>query len=314
MSKKAIRLIIWVFILAAANVLVAFWEPGRQNLNFDPTAYAVTDTSAYVSMSFTFNAQQNRIERTTNGWELNNRYKVDRNLLRVFQSVMQQIRIKRKLGETELTELTQRLKNDGTRVDLTLNEGKLIFHILGNEMMTKTYALSEDLSEGFEVEIPGYNDYLGSIFALKTSQWRDRTIFSGNWRTIQSLAIDYSSDKYGDLEIWFEDDFFKVKGVNAIDSNQVVGYFEQFQYLQANEMIEKGAYERYDSLTETTPFLKMKINDIKLEESYEITIFPPLENEKILLVTDNKGNMMVFDENRIQNYFAQPQDFIYQPQ
>jgi hypothetical protein len=313
MTKRSKILLPLIALLLAANLFFWFRDPSRQSLDFDPMAFAVEDTASLSSITFEKTGLSSLLEKSESGWTVNSEFPVDANLLRVFKSVMTQLRVKRQISDQELQSLVSRIRNEGTEVSITSNDGKLLFTVLGNETKTRTYFITADSETGYEVEIPGYSDYIGGIFNLQPNQWRDRLIFSGNWRTIQSLTIDYTNEQYGDLDIRFEGDFFTVKGVQELDSNQVVGFFDQFSYLQANEIITGTNYPRYDSLKETAPFLTMNIDDIKLPDTYQLKIFPPLEGESVLLVTDNKGEMMVFSENRIQNFFAQPQDFIYQP-
>ena len=312
MTKRSKYLLPTIVILLAANLFFWFRDSSKQSLDFDPRAFAVTDTAKVNIIAFKRTGKSSLLQKKDSGWILNEEYPVDGNLLRVFKSVMTRLRVKRKISEQELQDILQRVEEDGTEVSITLNEGKLLFTVIGNETRTRTYFVSADRQSGYEVEIPGYSEYIGGIFTLQPNQWRDRLIFNGNWRTIQSLTIDYSNEQYGDLDIRFKGDFFEVKGVEELDSSQVVGFFDQFSYLQANEIITGTDFPRYDSLKDTAPFLTMTINDIKLPENYQLEIFPPLEGESVLLVTDNKDEMMVFSENRIQNFFAQPQDFIYQ--
>jgi hypothetical protein len=305
-------LIVLIIVLAIINLGLYLWEPGSQSLTFNPQKFQINDTSSVENISFTSNSNEIEISRTSSGWKLNDSLVPDKSILRVFLSVMSRVSIRRILNSNEYEELASRLPVSGINVRIRHDNGTSEFEVLGSRNLTQTYFIGKENNTAYEVEIPGYSDYLGGIFNLTKDQWRDRRVFSGNWRTIQSIELDYAKEQYDDLKIYFEGDFFKVEGLNEIDSNQVVAYFDQFLNLQANEMIALENYPEFDSLVNTPHFLKMTIDDINLPSSLILNVYPPVDNGSILLVTANNGSSMVFDRKRLENFFAQPVDFQYQ--
>jgi len=310
---KSKGLIILIIVLAIVNLGLYVWEPGGdQSLSFNPEKFQISDTSRVENIRFNSTGKDVEISRTSAGWKLNDSFFADKSILSVFLSVMSRVSIRRKLNSNEYEELEKRLPVSGISVIITEGSEISEFEVLGSRNLTQTYFFDKENETAFEVEIPGYSDYLGGIFNLTKDQWRDRRVFSGNWRTIQSIELDYAKEQYTDLKIYFEGDFFKVEGLNEIDSNQVVAYFDQFVNLQANEMISLENYPQFDSLVNTQHFLMMTIDDINLQSSLVLNVYPPIDNGSILLVTANNGNHMVFDRKRLENFFAQPVDFQYQ--
>ena len=49
-----------------------------------------------------------------------------------------------------------------------------------------------DENQPMIVNIPGYESYVAGIFEIPTNDWRDRTIFSTNYRTLQKLEVQYA--------------------------------------------------------------------------------------------------------------------------
>ncbi len=309
---KSKGLIVLIIVLVIVNLGLYIWEPGKQSLSFNPGKFQISDTSSVENIRFFSTGKNIEISRTSSGWKLNDSLAADKSILRVFLSVMSRVSIRRKLNSNEYEELEKRLPESGINVSISQRSEINEFEVLGSRNLTQTYFFDRENESAFEVEIPGYSDYLGGIFNLTKDQWRDRMVFSGNWRTIQSIELDYTKDQYTDLKIYFEGDFFKVEGLNEIDSNQVVAYFDQFINLQANEMIALENYPEFDSLVNTQHFLRITIDDINLQSSLILNVYPPIENGSILLVTANNGNFMVFDRKRLENFFAQPVDFRYQ--
>mgnify|MGYP007000382956 len=140
--------------------------------------------------------------------------------------------------------------------------------------------------EVYQVNIPGYQDFLASIYKLKLDQWRNRLVFKGNWRTIQKIEVVYPEKSDKNLVIRFEETFYKVDGLKEIDSSAVVTYLNQFEYLQANERISLGFSSAYDSLSQTVPEMIISISDIKYKLPIEIKIFPELPGQSIRLIMD----------------------------
>ena len=137
-------------------------------------------------------------------------------------------------------------------------------------------------------------------------QWRNRTVFDGSWRTIQELNL---TSKGQELTIKFNSQFFEVVGVSEIDSSGVVDYLNQFQLLQANEMISIGRFPDLDSLKTTIPVAILTIDDIKNSGETVFRIYPNLSGQSYQLVTKNDKTLMVFDRKRIQSLLKFNEDF-----
>jgi hypothetical protein len=294
MEKKNKVLFAVVLLVLIANVIL-FFLPGKgSKTNFDEGMFAVSDTASLQTIQLTFQKKTIDLSRSDNGWELNGRYKMDEGLRRLLFSIMQRVRVKRPLHVAV---------EDGVKVKLN-NE---LFTVSGNATQTKTYFTKDGKS--YEVEIPGYRDYLAGIFELNADQWRDRLVYNGSWRTIQRVSVDYLSADERDFEIAFNEQFFTVSGVNELDSGRVVDYLNQFQYLQANERISRGRFTRYDSLAETQPLVKINLESINYATPESLFIYPSIGKEAFHLVKNGVGELVIFDRKRLNNILLSKDDF-----
>ena len=159
------------------------------------------------------------------------------------------------------------------------------------------------------MEIPGYNNYISGIFELTENQWRDRVLFSTTWRSLQSLNIDYIESEE-DLDIFFDEKFLTVKGVNKLDTTSLMDYIGQYQYFQINDFLEKGKYKKYDSLFQTKHMAVVTINDIDTSKNRKLEVYPLMEGENFYLLTDEKEEMMVIDRKRMENILSKKAQFI----
>ncbi len=305
MKRKNIILLSIIIVLIFANILLLIDSPVTSSMDYDPTLFAIEDTTLINEIQISSTGRDINMKRV-NGWILNDKYPSDPNVLRLFKAVSQRVRIVRKLSVQEVEDLNdQRFIGD---VNVLIDDSDLTYGVYGNAMATKTFFLLG--KEGFEVEIPGYTDFVGAVYQLTEDQWRDRLIFNGNWRSIQKILIDYEGTS-SDLTITFKESFFEVEGIEELDSNFVVSYLNEYEYLQANERISKGRFPKYDSLSQTEVFTWILVDDIKYREPLTIRIFPKLPNERVRLVLDPEGEMTVFEENRIQNLLKTPVEFRY---
>jgi hypothetical protein len=310
MDRKNQILVVICVLLLSANAWLFFSDSSDIQQNFDPQLFTVADTVSIREIRLESSSFTNHLSRDSD-WQLNEQFDVDPVFIRILLNVLHSIEVARPLSDEVLNEIKS--SSELIKVYVAGDESKLFF-IAGNPSRTETYLMTEDLSEGYLAEIPGYTDYLGSIFELSTQQWRDRVIFNGNWRSIQKLELDYTSETLEDLVIRFDRDFYQVDGVARMDSNAVVSYLNLFENLQANERIELSSLPVMDSLSRTKPMAVMKIEDIYFEEPRVLKVFPVVARESFQLVLDPNNEAAIFDRNRLSRLLAVPADFEYQEQ
>ena len=155
--------------------------------------------------------------------------------------------------------------------------------------------------------MPGYRDNVVEIFQLHPDQRRDRLVFDGSWRTIQSLQISYP--QADDLEIAFDEKFFLINGRAPSDSSALIDYVNQFQFFQVNEMISTGRFPLFDSLSKTEPIATVIIDDINLQDPFKLFIYPKEANQPYHLVKDAQNQLMVLDAQRVRNILVDAKVF-----
>jgi len=247
---------------------------------------------------FLFHNQEDttKIEKTANGWVVNDQYRADERFLNTLFSIIERIESGRKFdGWNEEVA-------GAVEIGMGADAGYR-FQLATNPTKTKSFFIAEGVVT--EVSVPGYRDNVVDIFLLHPDQWRDRLVIDASWRSIQKLTV---SEAVENLTLTFDDKFFLINGQPAQDSSAVVDYLNQFQYFEANEMISPGRFPKFDSLAKTTPTATVEIDDIKLDKPMLLNIFPKLDNQAYHLVTNENG-MMVIDAARVQQFLASVRDF-----
>ncbi|MFY0689981.1 MAG: hypothetical protein JXQ90_22610 [Cyclobacteriaceae bacterium] len=292
MKSKNLILLSLLVISILINAFLVVWEPGTTKLDFDTTYFSVSDTSDIQSIEISKNGVEVVTLQKKEGWRITQQDRADTDMLRVIKEVIRRQRILRRITGNAAEKLLQETEN-AIYVSIQADKQRS-FQMLSNNTKTKTYFITD--GEVYEMGVPGYSDYIGGIYELTPNQWKDREIFDGNWRTIQNLTINKGTSEM--VKLKFQEAFFLVNDTEKVDSAAVVEYLQQFQGLKANERISKGQFERYDSLLASGPEYTIEIDDIKIKQPKVLNLYPKLSGETIRLITDQRGEMMVFADNR----------------
>jgi len=289
MDRKTKRWLVVIGLLVVANVAVYFSGKSGGGVRFDEAQFAVRDTASVTSISI--GDVQLRKETT---WMVG-QYPADPTFVDHLLNVLLRVRVKKPVGE---------MSAEGA-VAITVNDRA--FHFKPNDTKTRTYFIEE--GQGYEMEIPGFSDYVGGIFELASDQWRNRLVYNGSWRTIQLLTLDYTATDADDFEIRFEKDFFKIDGIASQDTTRMMDYLNQFQYFQANERLSPGRVPYLDSLARTKPLAVLTIDDIQIDQPIRFTIFPRRPQDGFHLMLDPNGEMIVVDMQRAGMILMRKEEF-----
>ncbi|MGY8978357.1 MAG: hypothetical protein ACKVLJ_09420 [Cytophagales bacterium] len=295
-------------LLIILNLWLFNLKPALVSLNFDPDLFMIRDTTQIEKFQFHSKILDHYFSRQE-GWKINNKFPSDPNLRKMLFTVSKRVKVSRALTGNEKEQLLRRNEEMGTSVILTVDGDERSYSVVGNANKTKTYFIENQ--EVYQVDIPGYQDFLASIYELKRDQWRDRLVFNGNWRTIQKMEVIYPEKSDKNLLIRFKETFYEVDDLTQIDSSAVVAYLNQFEYMQANERISFGFSPAYDSLAQTPPEVIISLLDIKYKLPREIRIFPQLPGQNIRLIMDQDDELMIFESKRILPYFKSRLDFAF---
>lgn len=298
-AKKNKWLFVVLVVVIIANIGFLMLPDKGSSISFREDLFRVSDTSAVERIILGKGANEVVLLRQNNDWVLNESKSTDQGLVRMLLSILNHVTVTKPVS----VDVRERLP-----VSIRFEDGRILyFEVFGNAMKTKTYFSAD--GQAYEVEIPGYRDYLAGIFELKADQWRDRVIFDGSWRTIQRLRLDYSDNDENDFEILFNEKFFQVAGIPRMDSSSVVEYLNEFQNWKANERLSKGRMPRYDSLAKTDPYARLAIESINYTTDHVFSIYAPIKNDGFVLVTNQDGEMMVIDRKRISRILLKKEDF-----
>ncbi len=301
------KLLIFLLGLIIVSLTLSLTSGIKSNSNFRVDLFRVSDTSLIQSIKID-NKQQVEINRSGNSWSINNKYGINRNLKNVLLAVLNQINVRRPVSKIQQEEIAEQLRLS-TQIVVTLGERTIEFFAGGNAARTQSYFMIKGEDQPYIVEIPGYRNYISGIFELTEMQWRERTLFSSNWRSLQDLKISYPGHPDNNVNIYFEEDFFKIDRVAAMDTLKLMTYLSNYEFFEANEFIPSGFSSSYDSLAQTSPLAVIELNEINRDKNQQLSVFPKLENDNYMLTLNKGGELSLVDYARIIRLLSQPKDF-----
>lgn len=300
------KLIILLVALIGISLILGLSSGKKRSPNFRTDKFSLADTANLQSVRID-GENEVLIERTEGRWRVNGKYNVNSNLKNVLLAVINQVAVRRPVSKIQQEEIAAKL-SDATKVTLGLSGETRVFYAGGNSARTQSYFMEEGTGEPYVVEIPGYRNYISGIFNLTEQQWRDRTLFNTHWRSLQRLTVTYPDNPQSDLNISFEEEFFKVEGVQRMDTTSLMSYLSGYEFFEANEFIPRGFSSSYDSLTEVTPIAVIELREINIDNNQRLTIYPKLDNDNYVLVTNKNDEQSLIDFGRLRSLLIRPAD------
>ncbi len=293
MSKSG-KYIVAIALLLLANLWLFFSGKG-DTIQASEKYFVTDDLQGASAFKFVFSGDTTTLEMTEDGWVVNDEYLADQGFVNTLISILARVEVGRTINNWNSGAM------GSVEVEFDFNS-RYRFDFGSNANKTKSYFITENGAK--EVSVPGYRDNVIDIFTLHPDQWRDRMVLDGSWRTIQNIQVNNSLGE--EFQISFDEKFFLVNGEPATDSSAVVNYLNQFQQFQANEMISSGRFDEMDSISETQPFARILIDDIKYEQPIHLEFYPNIPNQPYHLVKDQDGRQMVIDAQRVRQILSNP--------
>jgi len=296
-------------------ILVTWWVgmPSNNSVaGYD--LIGIADTTFVEKIEITSGGQKLSLMKGSNGWTINEKFKVDPAIRKFLLGVIKIARVKREVGKSKLEEV-KRWMESGRSVSISLADGKDVqFEACGNPSKTESYFKMKDSDQIYMVELPGYPNYVTGIFEFTENQWRDRLLFSSDWRTIQSLTTDYTDPNLDDVIIAFDKTTLKVNGSEATDTIALEAYIQQFEAFFTNEYISQGQIDLYDSLMQTSPIATITLRDIDTSKNTVLEVFGEPATLQYLLLKDQAGNYSVCESARIAGLLPERNKLIVKKQ
>lgn len=249
-------------------------------------------------------------------WTMNDKINADPFMVEQLLLMLQKIAIKRSLTDKSQTEITAKIAQEG--INIQYFAGNILqksFKILGSE--NETFAQFAN-SEPYSIHTPAYKAVLHEIFSLPEAAWRNRTLISTGWNSLQLLELNYLQKPEQSFAIVFDSllyketnqIFYKLNGVNKLDSVMLFNYIKAYNNVRVLKYLENENLK--DSLQKLPPYCILKIADLNAKQNMMLHLYPTANKMfGIIEKTNAKTSyeLVLFDMRYISGLLVRRKDF-----
>ncbi len=294
-EKRNILLLISFGVLVITIIVVFFMLNKEEAEVVDTSLFSVNDFTQIDKVILT--KQEKPIELKFDGirWKVNNQL-ADRRMIDVLFATLQQAKPKRPVAESLQDSINTILNREGILVSLFISDDLQKEFLAGsNVKKTETYFKSKEEKQSYVIVIPGYRVHAGGIFELEESDWKDKYVFSFNWRNFQILNSTTPKNPKNDFEIAMGKTYYEVKGVTSVDTTKLNDFLDAVSLLTVDRYVKNEMVSEYDSLLGTQPILEMQVSDVS-GKSYTLALYEM--GDKTLVLGSIQGTQLAFFDRR----------------
>jgi hypothetical protein len=290
-------------VLILISLGLSFWEKGSGTNQIDTDLFVIENIDPIDRIVITNPDEEIDGRAFSGGFMINDQFVMDQELLNVLAAVLQSVRVQRPVDGSQQQIIANKIKQTGSHIELYQGNQLLSsFWAGGDESSQNSYFATED-GQVYLVDLPGYQSYVSGLFGLPLASWRSRTIFHNTWRSLLSFSFQDFKDPENDFQIDYEDPFFKVSGVQQLDSNNVINYLQQLTSLKASALIDTS----YQGL----PWLELTTTDIDPAKNQVLTLYGDSSEPAVL--GKSAGQYFTFSKSRIKPILKNSRFFEREP-
>lgn len=302
-KEKNIRLLISLCVLMVCTVAVYFYVSRTATVVVDKNRFKVENLDAIDRVELT--SASEKIELKFNGarWRVNDQL-ANMNMVDVLFATLQQAEPKRPVATTMVDSVSRVLEKHGVTVKLF--EGETLrkeFIAGGNVAKTQAYFKDVDTGEVYVMVIPGYRVYTSGVFELDENGWKDKYVFSFNWKNFKQLKASFPNNPKSDFEIEMGKEYFEVKGLAAVDTARLNDFLDAISLTTVDQYIKNEEIKNLDSLLQAKPQLEIEVSDIS-GKNYQLSLYTASNPNTILGIVN--GNQPAYlSKQKVKDLFKE---------
>jgi len=308
--RKNIKLFILLVILSGGIVGFKYFENNFQSNESNRFKFTLVDSVGINRITITSPDQRLEFLKSPEGWKIDNQYKMDPKMIGLLFAVMSGNETLRAVSDGE-GEISNRLKSSGVLVGFyDLNGARSSFYAGGNSTKTTSYFMDQEEETPYVVNIPGYSSYIAGIFDLNAREWRDKRIFNTSWNSLKTLQVVSKKDKEINLEVNYQDGFYKMKGVVNVDTSKMMNYLEYTTQLEVDQFIKLEEFTIFDSLAHHLHELEIELQDLDTTRNTRTMVYPAIPGENMRLINIlPQDHWALIKEDKYKNLLRRPAYF-----
>lgn len=309
MTRKNWGLLIVLLVLTGVFGILLSQKATTTSLEVDAGLFSVSDTAVVQRIELEQPGGKTQVlERQKGGWQLNDAYPADPQLVRLLMSVLQNVEVKRPVAKNQQETVENMLLENGTQVRVFGGNGLLEeFYAGGSEQEQLSFFMQDGTA--YVVELPGYANYISGIFGLNENNLRNRRLFASNYLNLQEINVSYPQSGE-EVNIQYDGKRLMVEGVPQPDSTQLLGFLSLFENLQAVGYVNAEEYPELDSLLQEAPLAEITVTDLQNPDGKELQIYAPApggrfrlaylpEEKQAVLLDERLAQMLLVDRSQL---------------
>ncbi len=257
-------------------------------------------------------------------WTINDSIQADNFMIEQLLMMLQKTTIKRSLTDKSQAEMAAKITQKGTKIEFFAgNTLQKSFMILGeeNETFAQIVALNNnDLAKNeqknqkpYVIHTPAYKAVLHEIFTLPEKEWRNRSLISVGWNSLQYLELSYNQKPEQSFSIIFDSllykesnqIFYKMQGIKQLDSVMLFNYIKAFNNVRVAKYLDNKNLR--DSLQKIPPYCTIKIDDLSPKQRNTLRLYPTAN--KMFAIVEKTNELVLFDMRYISGLLVRKKDF-----
>ena len=260
-------------------------------------------------------------------WTVNEDHKARNSGIETILNTIQKIRVRHPVSKAAHNSVVRRLSSSSIKVEIYQMAYRInlfgLIHWFPHEKLVKTYfvggatqnnmgtiMLIEGSPKPYIVHIPRFRGFVATRYSTNMKDWRDFSIFKQNPANIESVRIEFPEKPELSYKIAVKNnntfDVISLSNNQALqeyDTLKVLNFLSSFKNINFEALLNDKKPEFIDSVTSSTPFHIITIND-KSGESKKIKTF-----HKVYVETSEEENPS-YDLDRFYALVNDGNDFV----
>jgi len=299
MKKNTLAIIVAIALIIIAGVLV--WNNRYlSTIHGEASDFTVYDTASITKLFFADkHDQQVLLQRTENGWTVNNEYPASQRLVNDMLYTLNRLRVRMPVSLKKSDNVITRMASNNIKVEIyqivprinLFNRVKLFNHekrtkvfYIGDDTQDNngTFVLKEGAEKAYIVHLHGFRGFVSSRFSANPMDWRDHLIFNNKMADIQSVKLEINNNLENSFEISENGRYqFSMKDFNGnnieYDTLRVLNLMSSFGDVRFEAFLSDVEQHRRDSIL-NSPFQQRLSLTTKDGKTRTVTTFRMLAN------------------------------------
>lgn len=301
-TRTAIRKYLWLIILICIALYLLIFQFKSGTINPASKNFSILDTNDINKIVLSNGSITITLNRSDNGWLLDNSLKVRDDAIRALMNVLTLIEIKSPIPNSVSDSLSRIVATKGIKVELFCGSKNLkSYSILStNTLGLGTIGMLKKYRKAFSLQLPGFKGNLATLFVLDPDYWKSNRLFIADINQIMRIDVEIPNSPEKSFSISLLEKSVKLRAtyfdrnIDQFDTSRVVDFIFGLTKLSYVKLLNKSTVEDKAAIVLSQP-----------EQIFTITL---TNNKHLVLKTypipvdeyrDEFGRTVKFDLNRL---------------